>query len=307
MPGLAPMLATPGPMPTGPGWGFEFKWDGVRAILELDRGRLRILSRNNRDVTACYPELAALPRALADRCLTLDGEIVALEPSGEPSFSRLQQRIHQRSPSVRLLAAVPVHLYAFDLLGVDQGSIITRPYTERRALLEELPLPEPAAQVPPWWEGGGPDVLAAARELRLEGVVAKRLTSPYEPGRRSPYWIKTPLNQTTDVIVVGWKPGSGGRAGQLGSLLLAKRDPAGELRYAGHVGTGFTQAMLRDLGTRLRRLARGTPPVDGVPREHARVAHWVEPKLIGEVVFRNWTPDGRLRHPAWRGLRPDLA
>ncbi|WP_249714968.1 non-homologous end-joining DNA ligase [Rhizomonospora bruguierae] len=302
MAGLAPMLATPGPMPTGPGWGFEFKWDGVRAIVEVDRGSLRILSRNNRDVTASYPELCSLTGALRAARLVLDGEIVALTASGVPSFSRLQQRIHQRSPSPALRAAVPVRLYAFDLLAEDGRLLVGRPYTQRRTRLEALDLPEP---VPPWWQGNGADVMAAAVELGLEGVVAKRLTSPYEPGRRSPSWVKTPLNRTVEVAVGGWKPGSGGRAGQVGSLLLGLPDAQGCLRYVGHVGTGFTRAMLRDLGQRLGRLARLTPALEGVPREHARTAHWVEPSLVGEVMFRTWTPDGRLRHPAWRGLRPD--
>jgi bifunctional non-homologous end joining protein LigD len=204
------------------------------------------------------------------------------------------------------LGSVPVRLYAFDLLHDKSSSLLKLPYSERRSRLEKLALPDPVGQIPPCWpEGSGPDVMSAATDLGLEGVVAKRLSSPYEPGRRSPYWIKTPLNQTIEVVIGGWKPGSGGRSGQIGSLLLGMHDADGRLRYVGHVGTGFTQAMLRDLGERLHRLARATPALDAVPREHARTARWVEPALVGEVTFRTWTPDGRLRHPAWRGLRPD--
>jgi bifunctional non-homologous end joining protein LigD len=148
--------------------------------------------------------------------------------------------------------------------------------------------------------------MRTAREQGLEGVVAKRLDSAYQPGRRSPSWVKTPLNQTQEVIICGWKPGGGRRAGTLGSLLLGAYDAAGKLVYLGGVGTGFTARMLDDLLTRLRPLRRDDPPfAAALPRADARDANWVRPSLVGEVEYRNRTPDGRLRHPSWRGLRAD--
>lgn len=162
-------------------------------------------------------------------------------------------------------------------------------------------------KTPPWWaEDAGTDLMRAAADQGLEGVVTKRLTAPYQPGIRSRHWIKTPLNQTTEVIIAGWKPGEGRRAGTIGSLVLGAYDNAGHLVYTGGVGTGFTEGMLTDLAHQLRPLRQASSPFDvPVPREHARGVHWVQPRLVGEVEYRNRTPDGRLRHPTWRGLRPD--
>jgi bifunctional non-homologous end joining protein LigD len=160
---------------------------------------------------------------------------------------------------------------------------------------------------PPWFSDvAGQDVLRAARDTGLEGVVSKRLDSEYQPGRRSHAWIKTPLWQTTEVIVGGWTPGTGRRSNTLGSLLLGMYDRDGRLRYVGNVGTGFTDAMLDQLLATLTKLEQPTSPfADEVPREYARAARWVRPTLVGDIEYRNWTPDGRLRHPTWRGLRPD--
>jgi len=150
------------------------------------------------------------------------------------------------------------------------------------------------------------DVLHVASQYGFEGIVSKRVKSRYEPGRRSPAWVKTPFRYTQEVVIGGWRVGQGNRAGRIGSLLLGAHDGRGGLVYVGHVGTGFSQTVLVDLQRDLERRARPTSPFDvEVPREHARDALWVEPELVGEVEFRQWTPDGRLRHPAWRGLRAD--
>lgn len=149
--------------------------------------------------------------------------------------------------------------------------------------------------------------MASAAAQGLEGVVVKRLTSSYRPGHRSPDWIKTPFSRNQEVVVVGHKPGTGRRTGTIGSLVLAVHDRTGALVFAGGVGTGFTDAELHHLQQVLAPLHRSTPPVTDIPREHARGVHWVQPSLVGEVAYRNWTPDGRLRHPSWRGLRPDRA
>lgn len=217
----------------------------------------------------------------------------------------MQLIVHVRAPGPTLLASVPVLLHVFDVLHLDGRSTTELPYTRRRELLAELGLLDDTIRVPPHFvDVDGAQLLAAADAYGLEGVVAKRLASLYQPGRRSPDWIKVPIARTQEVVVIGYKPGGGRREGTVGSLVLAVHTPTGELTFAGGVGTGFTGAMLARLHEQLVPLHRSTPPTS-VPREHARGVHWVEPVLVGEVAFRNWTPDGRLRHPSWRGVRSD--
>jgi bifunctional non-homologous end joining protein LigD len=304
---IPPMLAALGPLPVDGRWAFEFKYDGVRAVTYVDRGAVRVLSRNDNDVTSSYPELAALGGLLPGRRAILDGEVVALEPGDRPSFSRLAARMHVASPSETLLSTVPVVYYVFDLLWLDGNSLLDLPYEQRRRLLAGLALDDTAVRTPPnFVDADGHAILHAAELSGLEGVIAKRLAAPYRPGKRAgDSWTKVPLIRTQEVLILGWKPGEGRREGTIGSLLLGVLDEEGQLRFAGHVGTGFTGVMLRQLEDQLAPLRRGASPVRDMPREHARHAHWVEPVLVGEVAFRNWTPDGRLRHASWRGLRPD--
>jgi bifunctional non-homologous end joining protein LigD len=307
---VRPMLAVAGPLPTpeeDPGWGYELKWDGVRATVYVEGGRPRALSRNDRDVTASYPELRALAASLGTRQVVLDGEIVAVDERGRVSFGVLQSRMHVTKPADarRLAAQVPATFVAFDVVHLDGADTTGLPYTERRALLESLALAGPAWQTGPSFRGGGADVLAGSLAQGLEGIVAKRLDSTYQPGRRSESWRKIKNLRTQEVVIGGWKPGHGRRADTIGSLLLGVQDAAG-LEYAGHVGTGFTDRALRELATQLRPLRRPTSPFAGeLPRPDARDAIWVVPTLVGEVEFGEWTRDGRLRHPSWRGLRAD--
>jgi bifunctional non-homologous end joining protein LigD len=267
---------------------------------------VRVLSRNNNDTTGSFPELAELAGLLSPRRAVVDGEIVALEDGDRPSFARLQQRLHVAAPTPRLLTSVPVVYYVFDVLHLDGVSLLDEPYERRRALLADLALSGERIKTPAHFTGvDGQTVLKAAEMHGMEGVVSKRLASPYRPGRRSPDWVKTALLKTQEVLIVGWKPGEGRRAGTIGSLLLGVYDETDQLVFAGHVGTGFTDKALRHLHEQLTPLARSTAVVPDIPREHARHAHWVEPVLVGEVAFRNWTPDSRLRHPVWRGLRGD--
>jgi bifunctional non-homologous end joining protein LigD len=306
---IRPMFAVAGSLPKDDeGWGYELKWDGVRAVAYVEGGRLRLMSRNDRDVTASYPELRAFADRLGSRQVVLDGEVVAVDPkTGRPSFARLQRRMHVTGATQvrRLTGEVPVSYFAFDLLHTDGHSALSRPYAERRDLLEGLQLGEETLSVPPSFRGDGSAVLHASAQQGLEGVVAKRLDSPYLPGRRSDAWIKVKNVRTQEVVVAGWKPGDGRRAGTMGSLLLGLQGEQG-LEYVGHVGTGFTDRMLRELAAQLAPLARPTSPfATQVPRPDAKDARWVEPRLVGEVAFGEWTPDGRLRHPSWRGLRSD--
>jgi bifunctional non-homologous end joining protein LigD len=307
---VRPMLAVPGPLPDATDddqWAYETKWDGVRAVAYVEGGRLRLLSRNDLDITRSYPELRALGEALGATQVVLDGEIVAFA-GGRADFGRLQQRMHvsDASQARRLAQRVPVVYLVFDVLHLDGRTTTDLPLPQRRELLEGLQLAGPAWQVPPSFVGGGADVLLASQENGLEGVVAKRLTSTYRPGIRSPDWRKIKNFRTQEVVVVGWKPGAGRRAGLVGSLVLAVNDESG-LVFCGAVGTGFTHRSLNDLGARLRPLGRESTPLRVEPPRSARLGdvHWVEPLLVGEVEFAEWTGDGRLRHPSWRGLRPD--
>lgn len=304
---LSPMLAPAGALPgDDAGWAYEMKWDGIRALAFIDDRRLRLASRTGRDITVAYPELAALGPA-AGRPLLLDGEVVAFD-DGRPSFAQLQQRMHVTSAAqaARLSGPIPVCYLIFDVLHLDGHPLLDAPYARRRELLEALNLDDGSWQVPPSFTGyAAADVLAASREQGLEGIVAKRLDSPYQPGRRSPYWRKIKNVHRQEVVVGGWKPGAGDRAGQIGSLLVGVHGPGG-LDYAGHVGTGFTQQTLRLLGARLAPLRQPASPFDGpVPREHARGAVWVQPSLVIEVAFAVWTPEGRLRAASYQGLRDD--
>jgi bifunctional non-homologous end joining protein LigD len=301
---IKPMLASlkPGLPHDDDRYGWEFKWDGVRAIAYASGGRLRLLSRNGNDITASYPELGVLAEQVSIPVI-LDGEIIAIR-GGRPDFGLLQSRMHVRRPPGQLIREAPVHLYLFDLLHADGAMLLAMPYTERRERLEGLGLGEGPVRTPPWYRGEGADVRAASVANGLEGVVGKPLASAYHPGQRRD-WIKVKNIRHAEVIIGGWKPGQGRRADTIGSLLLGVPD-GGQLRYAGHVGTGFTQAMLADLARRLRTLRRATSPfATQVPAEHARGAQWVQPRLVGEVAFTEWTADLVLRHPSWRGLRAD--
>jgi bifunctional non-homologous end joining protein LigD len=283
-------------------YGWEFKWDGVRAIIYLSGGTLRLLSRTGKDMTASYPELGVLAGRVLGPAI-LDGEIVALH-RGRPDFELLQSRMHVRHPPGRLVQDIPVQLYVFDLLHQGEGSLLQTPYSRRRDRLEDLGLDQDPVRTPPWYRGGARDIQAVSLAHGLEGVVGKPLASAYYPGQRRD-WIKVKNVRHQEVIICGWTPGHGRRADTIGALLLGVYD-GGYLRYAGHVGTGFTQAMLADLIRRLRPLETGASPFGTpVPAQHARDAHWAQPRLVGEVTFAEWTSDGSMRHPSWRGLRPD--
>jgi bifunctional non-homologous end joining protein LigD len=304
-----PMLATLGALPlsgTDADWAYEKKWDGVRAVVRWDGRRLTLTSRNELDMTVGYPELAALGDQLADTQVLLDGEIVTLDSDGRSSFARLQRRMHIGDPEVaeQLAEEDPAILMIFDVLHLDGNSALELPYRDRRSVLEGLDLHGPAWQTPGPVGGSAQEAVRFGQAEGLEGIVAKRHASSYRPGRRSPDWIKLKNVRTQEVVVGGWRPGTGTRSGTIGSLLLGLPGADG-LHYIGRVGTGFTAAILADLSGRLRTSARASSPFLDVPRADAADAHWAEPELVGEVAFAEWTGDGRLRHPAWRGLRPD--
>ena len=305
---IVPMQARMGDLPGGDGgWAYEMKWDGVRALAYIGNRRVRLLSRTGQDITGSYPELAGLGAAMGRRQAVLDGEIVAMGEDSWPDFERLQQRMHARPAMVaRLAESVPVTYLAFDLLHLDGRPLLDEPYQARRALLDELALQGPSWQTPPSFTGeAGADVQAVSKQHGLEGIVAKRLASRYEPGKRTGSWLKIKNLHEQEVVVGGWKPGEGKRAGVFGSLLIGVQDTGG-LEYAGHVGTGFSDQALDMLWQRLIPLRRATSPfASEVPPEHARRAVWVDPVLVIDVSFTVWTQAGRMRAPSYRGLRTD--
>jgi len=301
---VQPMLATPrrGLPADQDRYGWEFKWDGVRAIAYVSGAGVRLVSRNDKEMAGSYPELAVLAERVTTAVI-LDGEIVALR-AGRPDFGLLQSRMHVRRPSARLVDGAPVQLYLFDLLYHGEESVLGLPYTGRRARLEDLGLDADPVRTPPWFCDDADVVLAASLRHGLEGVVGKPLASRYHPGGRRD-WIKVKNIRHQEVIICGWNPGQGSRAGTIGSLILGVYD-RGRLRYAGNVGTGFTEAMLAGLMRQLAPLKRDASPFGTpVPPRYARGAHWLEPRVVGEVAFTEWTADGSMRHPVWRGLRTD--
>jgi bifunctional non-homologous end joining protein LigD len=297
---FVPMLATTGSLPTGPGWSYEFKWDGVRVLAAFDGGAPRLWARSGSSVTLAYPELAALDLPPGT---VLDGEVVVLDALGRPSFTSLAERMHvrDRARAARLAATLPITYMIFDVPFLAGTDLRSRPYSQRRAALEDLGLGGAHWMVPPAFPDGAA-TSAAARENKLEGVVAKRLDTPYSPGLRSPDWVKVKFDRTGDYVIGGWRPG----VRRLGGLLVGAPSPAG-LIFRGRVGGGIGAASERELLSVLRPLATATSPFGGreVPREDARGANWVRPELVVEIRYGNRTPDGRLRFPRFLRLRPD--
>jgi bifunctional non-homologous end joining protein LigD len=298
---LSPMLATTGTLPHGPGWSYEFKWDGVRVLALFSGGPPSLFARSGAVVTAAYPELAAL-HLPADSLL--DGEMVVLDGAGRPSFTALAERMHVRDPlrASRLAATLPATYMIFDLLRYAGEDLMALPYAVRRERLADLDPAGPHWMVPPVFPDGAATA-AAARENRLEGVVATRLDTPYVPGLRSADWIKVKFDRTGDYVIGGWRPG----ARRLGGLLVGLPGPDGRLLFRGRVGGGISGESERVLLDALRPLADSHSPfaAGAVPREDARGAHWVRPELVVEIRYGNRTPDGRLRFPRFLRLRPD--
>jgi bifunctional non-homologous end joining protein LigD len=306
---VTPMLATAGKLPAkDEGWAFEFKWDGVRAICHAEPGRLTFRTRNLNDVTSRYPELSVMTRAVGHRRLVLDGEVVAFDEEGRPSFEALQQRMHLAdSAKVKRVAdRSPVSYVLFDVLWADGVSLLSETYESRREILERLGLESERVRLSPSVVGHGKAVFETARKQQMEGVVAKRLDSSYEPGRRASGWVKVKLVTREDFLIGGWIPGTGKREDRIGALLLGERQPDGTLRHVGRAGTGFTQAELDMLAKRLAPLRRDDSPFDNGPKL-PREAVFVDPALSCEVEFLARTREGVLRAPSYKGLREDTA
>jgi bifunctional non-homologous end joining protein LigD len=302
---FVPMLARLSELPADEeGWGAEVKWDGVRAVAYCRPGRLELRTRNLNEVTGQYPEVRRLSRQLGSHEAVLDGELVAFDREGRPSFERLQQRIHQTSESVvrRRMKTHPVTYVVFDLLYLDGDDLMEEPYRRRRELLEQLELSGPSWQTPGYSTGHAAELLAASREQGLEGLVLKRLDSRYTPGKRPGSWLKVKNVTRQELVIGGWLPGEGRRRNRIGALLVGYYEDDG-LRYGGKVGTGFSERDLEELASRLAPLERQTSPFarGRIPKG----ARFVEPDLVGEFDYRELTAEGMVRHGAFKGLRED--
>jgi bifunctional non-homologous end joining protein LigD len=307
---VPPMLATlgtPGDLEDESDWAFEMKWDGIRAIAVVDGNEVGLFTRKGNDVTAAYPEVVEALTQLELADSILDGEIVALNDAGAPDFGLLQQRMGLTKPAEIEAAAerVEATYMVFDLLATDGQGMRNDHYVDRRAALTKLDVDDGhTILVPPAYEGTLAKAIASSKKLGLEGVIAKRRESRYVGEKRSSSWTKIKHQRMQEVVIGGWKPGTGSRGGTIGSLLLGIPGDDG-LQYVGKVGTGFTQRTLADLLKTLTPLERKTSPFVDAPRDVQRDARWVTPKIVGEVQFGEWTHSGNLRHPSWRGVRTD--
>lgn len=318
---MRPMLATPGDLragpPTGPDWAHEIKWDGIRVLADVHDGRLRMLTRGQRDIAVALPELVGLADLADD--LLLDGEVVAMV-EGRPSFSHVVDRVHVTTSAAaqKISASRPVTYLVFDLLRLDGLDLSSLPWSARRQALEDLLEDVPNVQLSPVFDDGR-GLLAATREQGLEGVVSKRRGAAYRPGDRSSHWLKFPHRDRMSVVVGGWKPQTG-TVGRLGSVHVGVpvddgsgmplRDTEGRLRlaYLGRVGSGLAGKAGAALLERLSGLAETAYPfTTPIPAAEARGSTWVEPEVVVEVASLGLTPgDGRLRQPSYQGVRVDL-
>jgi bifunctional non-homologous end joining protein LigD len=310
---VVPMLARLSTLPKEEDddkYAYEIKWDGVRAIAYVEKkGAIHLESRNLNDVTRQYPEAAAVGEALEGHSAVLDGEVVAFDENGRPSFERLQGRMHLTGEAAigARSRSTPIVYVVFDLLYLDGESLLRRPYTERRERLEALDLNGRSWRTPTYHAGEGAALLQASVQQGLEGVMAKRLDSPYEPGRRPGTWLKVKNTRRQELVIGGWYPGEGRRQGKIGALLTGYYDKASDppaLRFAGKVGTGFNAQELDKLESLLAPLERPTSPFSG-PRQPRKGAVFVDPTLVAEVEFSEWTRQNILRHPSYKGLRED--
>lgn len=312
---IKPMLAKPSFLPNSDcDFAYEIKWDGIRAILYFKNGQLMLSSRNLKNITIQYPELELLKKHLSNDVI-LDGEIVALDSTGRPSFELLQSRMGLASHETikDKMKQVPVTYIIFDLLRIEHEALLHETFLDRRSKLDKLNLSGPFWQTSNYRIGNGFEFLTASRKLGLEGIIAKRLCSLYLPGKRNGDWLKIKNQMRQELVIGGWVPGKGNRSGRIGALLVGYYDtPRNEIFsgntktqnfiYSGKVGTGFTATELDKLTNLLTDLKSTNPFSNMVP---VKDAIFVEPKLVAEFEFTEWTTNNTLRHPSYKGLRYD--
>ncbi len=297
-----PMLATlTKQVFSDPAWVYEPKLDGQRSLLWRRGSKVRLITRNEKDRTSNYPDLSAAILRDETPPLIADGEIVAFE-GNVTSFSRLQGRMQNARPSTAQITAVPVYFYLFDLIWFDGYDLSALPLVARKSLLREVLAFDDPIRYSEHLDQEGESAFRAACEKGWEGLVAKRAASPYVHAR-SHDWLKFKCSNEQEFIVIGWTEPRGARSG-LGALLVGYHEE-GQLRFGGKVGTGFGEQELTRLSARLRRLERSTSPLRDTKGIAMKGVHWVRPELVAQVGFAEWTPDGKLRHPRYLGLRND--
>lgn len=288
---VSPMKAMIGNLPPDDAnWAYEIKWDGYRTLCFVGDGGVRLQSSNLLDVTLKYPELRDIARSVNAESAIIDGELVVLDADGRPNFELMQQH------------ATQVAFYVFDVLMVNGHDTIALPYEQRRELVSGLVETGPNWMVPAHRIGDGQALVDATVERRLEGVMAKRLGTTYQPGKRTPNWRKVKNRYTVEVVVGGYTPGTGNRSSTFGALLVGVAGDDG-VKFAGGVGTGFTQKTLAELTPRLKRLRTDKCPFMTLPpREYSRDAIWVRPELRATVEIAEFTNEGYVRHSSFTGL-----
>ena len=309
---IRPMLATPITKPfDDPQWLFEIKWDGYRAVAFVDDHKLRLVSRNQNDLTSQYPELRTLPGLVKAKKAVLDGEIVALDEEGRPSFSLMQQRTGFRPGGHRIpgRAGVTVLYYVFDLIYLDGYDLHRVNLEQRKQALAQITTPGDLLRYSDHYPEKGKALFEVARQRGLEGIVAKHRNSLYEE-RRSREWLKIKVTQTLECVIGGYTEPEGSRE-HFGSIVLGLYDKQGRLIHVGQAGTGFDQKGIREMWARLKKLETNQNPFYGKV-EALRKVHFVKPELVAEIKYSEWTHETqeggpKLRAPVFLGLRQDKA
>jgi bifunctional non-homologous end joining protein LigD len=298
---LEPMLATLSEMPSNASaWGFEYKWDGIRALAYFDGRRLVLESRNLIDITNQYPEFAGLGKTLGRKAI-LDGEIVALDGKGNPSFKMLQSRMHLTRGIEAAAEKVTAYYFVFDILYIESEDVMGKTYIERRKILEGLDIKHKYVHVPAYHVGQGKRMLEAAREKGIEGVMAKALDSLYQPGRRTPEWRKIKIEHGQEFVIGGWIP-ERQNAGRVGAILVGYYDGS-KLEFSGKVGTGFSDETHTILIKAFKPLARVSNPF--ASEINMKGVNWLSPKLVAEIQYRRWPDGGMIQQASFKGLRSD--
>ncbi len=285
---------------------YEVKWDGIRAMIYLDEGNVRILSRNKNDITKQFPELHSADKALRATCGLFDAEIVCLDSQGKPSFANVIKRLKSSGESMvqRLSKSHPVHCYVFDCLYLDGRSLVNEPLYKRKEWLSDAIKSKGSYRISESVEDGQ-GLLDAARELGLEGVMAKDINSKYLPGKRSDQWLKVKIRNTRECVIIGYNSGKGDRAATFGGLHLAEWID-GRLVYRGKVGSGFDEPAIREIFKLLKTLEETKKPIASKVMDE-KASKWVQPVLVAEISFASLTPDEQFREPVFVRLRPDLS
>ena len=303
---IEPMLSESATdVPIGDDFVYEVKWDGIRAMIAVEDGQIKIRSRNQNDITKQFPEFAVVDKAFRTTCGLFDVEIVCLDKSGKPEFKRVINRLMTTGETniQKMAKSHPAYCYIFDCLYMDGRSLINEPLLKRKEWLIDAIKGDTAYRVSDVVEDGKA-LLEAAREHELEGIMAKRKDGKYYPGKRSDAWIKVKIRNTRDCVIIGYNEGKGNRKEVFGGLHIAEKIDD-ELVYRGKVGSGFDDAMLKSVMKLIKELKEIKKPIPQKVLDE-KVSKWVEPKLIVEISFASFTPDKNFREPVFVRMRPDL-